>query len=176
VPVNLPQASVAYEMPANNEASLLGLPVEIWLRIYGYVCQHTLHIRWSHRRIAMRKGFLAKEQVPWLSLMFCCSTITRELRDYMHSAAYLGQEHNRTWVFDFRWPRYMRVSLAWRKMPCRPQDAKSLLVNLEGKPTIATSTINLIVRYGPRVNFLKPFGVRFTALTELMVKPVRQSR
>lgn len=170
-------------MAAPERASLLGLPVEIRLQIYDYVCQlapdprglitETTNIRHSlNTRGAWRGPYCgikspARLGIPWIQLLSCCTTIAAELKQYMEGPAYLAKEHSRTFIVDIS---DHNKSLAWQKIPCRPHQAQTLVVN----PRSLNDTENALwlvyqfVRCGPMFDWSRPIAEP-PVLDELLV-------
>ncbi|KAF2171810.1 hypothetical protein M409DRAFT_18043 [Zasmidium cellare ATCC 36951] len=166
-----------------KRASLLGLPAELRLEIYSYVCttdlRHTILNEWRHTH-SSQYGFksvpdLIKDEkliIPWLSLIRTCKALAVELRAVMKEPSFLAGEQNTTYVLDLEATRGgMALGAAtWRQLPCAPGQARYLEAYYnascglntwgDGGPHGITSglyqTLNHLIHCGPMFDMERP--------------------
>ena len=127
-------------------ASFLGLPVELRLRIYQCVVEIDVdHVvlpkitTREGRRHGYRAHFDPNEytalitQLPWINLKKTCKIIEAELASFMSAKSFLDNRSNREYVLDldlYSDDRFEFVSATWRKVPCPPNHAQCITINV----------------------------------------------
>ncbi|KAK3681529.1 hypothetical protein LTR37_020872 [Vermiconidia calcicola] len=118
--------------PGHREASFLGLPAELRLKIYEYLvhtdinCRildnvlHTSGCRGTAARLILNPSATLSSSVPWLSLLMTCRDVASELNWFMNDAALLNDERNRTCA-------------TWRSLPCKPSQARNVVMNVKAR-------------------------------------------
>jgi hypothetical protein len=166
-------------MPATTRTTLLGLPSELRLEIYRQVCQltvdiqplrgfrlirryprhprHPLRLRGSYISVKEFRESPAHFHTPWQDLMRCSKTIAEELRHFMESSSFLDEDQNRTYVIDLE-PTGGLVSVIWRKLPCRQQHVRDLIINVRRAARATISTLNLFIHSGAPLDRTKPLA------------------
>lgn len=127
-----------------NRASLLGLPPELRLKIYGFMCHVDINctilqdIEHIFRRGAKAKLIPNPEanlalSVPWINLPLTCRTICSELKSFMAGGPFLSNEDNRIYVLELDVYNDKTKAIrkaVWRKVPCPPEHAQILQMNI----------------------------------------------
>lgn len=129
----------------SDQASLLGLPAELRLRIYQYVCHLEINCtilnniehymsRGIKARLILNQEANLGSNIPWINLSSTCRTIAAELKSYMLEASFLNDQMNRIYSLDFevynaQSQEAIRKAI-WRQIPCPPQHAQILVMNI----------------------------------------------
>ena len=134
----------------SEETTLLGLPTELRLRIYDFcihldpLCvvlkdiQHTTSSNGTRAVLLPNPGLKLHRHVPWLNLRLTCRFIAAELESYISDAAFLKQRSNRTYELDLDVycndrPIKSNRLVIWRSLPCPPEKAQFLVINVAAK-------------------------------------------
>lgn len=129
----------------NTRATLLGLPAELRLRIYEYVChleidctilnniEHYMS-RGIKARLILNQEANLRSNIPWINLSSTCKIIAAELKFFMLEASFLNSQINRIYsldleVYNAQTQDAVRKAI-WRQIPCPPQHAQILVMNI----------------------------------------------
>lgn len=131
----------------NEQATLLGIPVELRLKIYDYCLfhddigvaikdiRHTTGSNGTQAGLIPNPGLKLHRQIPWLNLQSTCHFIHSELKSYMTRSK--GKEY-RTYVLDLdvycnKPPVKSNRLVIWRGLPCPPPMAEHLIINVAAR-------------------------------------------
>ncbi len=131
-------------------ASLLGLPAELRLKIYDFTlladvdCRviddidHSKDSNGTHATLIPNPRADLALAIPWLNLLLTCRIISSELRSYLRESACLKHNENRTYVLDLKvlgsQVQKPRRTIIWRRIPCAPNEANCLVMNVSTRP------------------------------------------
>lgn len=123
----------------------MGLPPELRLKIYGYVCHLNIDSTIledieHHCRRGTKATLIPNPKanlnisIPWLSLLLSCRTVHSELKSFMVEGTFLGNPLNRIYVLElevYNKDKKKAIRKAvWRKLPCPPEHAEILNINV----------------------------------------------
>ncbi|KAK5173676.1 uncharacterized protein LTR77_002357 [Saxophila tyrrhenica] len=129
------------------EASLLGLPTELRLRIYDYVLQadincpivvdivHSSDSNGTQAALIPNAEAAFSSKIPWLNLRTTCRRISHELQSYVQDSSCQKNDFNRTYVLDLEVSRHYdrgpaTRTVTWRSIPCAPAQARYIIMNV----------------------------------------------
>lgn len=163
-------------MSNTTRASLLGLPVELRLAIYGHVVQQRLStqpnqvlklkrhypptpqgVRESYVKIHEAPHPVSAVQYPWTSLMLTCTTVATEMRAFRRSSAYLNSSENYIYEAEIS-PTDQTISITWRKLPCWPHQVRKLVLSVTGAARVVVHTLDLFLHCGPSLDRSRPLA------------------
>lgn len=163
------------------EASLLGLPTELRLRIYDFVIHsdlgykilkdvfHSSDSNGTQATPIPEEGPDFHSFITWLNLPLTCRHIALELQSYVTQCSASEHGHNRTYVMDFEVENHVgraaTRSLTWRRIPCKPAQVQNIVINVKhttgtgpwtdgGAASLARALyqiLNRVMHLGPRI-------------------------
>jgi hypothetical protein len=181
-----------------REASLLGLPTELRLKIYDLILQadvdclvvddihHSSDSNGTQARLIPNSKAIFSSSIPWLNLLSTCHKIETELRSHVENAS--GKNTgNRTYVLELKVCNAYSSPVAsrtvkWRRIPCPPNDARRLIIHVTkccgpgpwtdgGSASLARAIyqiLNHTVHLGPRM-FRQSLLSKHMQLRELVI-------
>lgn len=154
-------------MATIKEASFLGIPRELRMKIYDYVFDFNIEYT-----PPCGYGFRAdaRLQLSWLNLMLTCATTAGEIRSIMDTAAFSVGQANTSYELDLQCSKFTLTSTKWTKIPCTPSRVQDVIVHFnavflyrfwcDGGPMTIVSelyqTLNLLIHCGPTLDSRRP--------------------
>ncbi len=130
-----------------RQASLLGLPTELRLKIYEYAIEidvdctivsdiyHSTGSSGTQAILLPGRDFDPYRHIPLLTLPSTCRTITADLRSSLTRTVSGTCRPDRTYELDVdvenRPGQKALRSVTWRRLPCAPDQAEALVMNVK---------------------------------------------
>jgi hypothetical protein len=155
------------------EASLLGLPTELRLKIYEHLILADIDCKidsnGTQATLIPHSEYELSASVAWLNLPLTCKAIADELRSLVENSSPLKSTPNRTYVMELNVykvdGRKPIRTATWRRIPCAPTQAQAIIMKVNtssgpgpwtegGAASLARALyqlLNYTMHLGPRI-------------------------